>query len=1005
MSPTPKPLHPAARAHNLHDQESPTLTEYKEAIMHTPKGDPDLPAHLQNLATYFGERYQKLGHLQDLENALDNFRAAADLLPAGHPDLSSCLHDMALSLSDRFLRLGNIADLEEALKNNHAAVNLAAADDPDRDRYLQSLGACLRDRYKRFGHLDDLEAALKYKKAAVRLAKSGDPELPGRLQNLAVSFSDRYSRFGQIEDLDAALENYQAALARIPRNHPELPGYLQSVGFCLTDRYHRLGDLTDLEAAVARKKEAVKLTRRGHPFLPERLHSLAAAYIDRYRRLGDPADIYAALNNCAGAVASTPTGHPAQSKYLKNLAIGLRDLHQRFRAQADIDMAIQRIEEAIQATPPNDPDLGDSLHCLALCHRARYMDTRKAEDLQSAMESFTSAVERTSEGHPGLVTRLHGLSVALRYRYEMLGDVSELEMARKTNERAISLTPPDHPDLAVRIHDLVACLICRYQKFGDPGDMKSALSNCRKSFNMTTSQPMVAWGAALKWAAFAQEQNEPAACLEAYTSAFRLLPQILWVGNPLSAQQFATRTINIVRATSQIVCTCIDLSDLPLAVELLEQGLATTFQQMLQLKTNSDGLPPKDANRLEYLSSQLYSGMSDNPKALATEREELLNIIRKRPGLEYFLLPKPYAQLRQVASEGPVVILNAHQDHCDAIILIDPTANPVHVALPGVTLTELEQQRSLLADLIRGRDIRARGPESTRLDVHREGARSTEEWFGDMLNWLWSRVVSCIYAALDSRGKQSGRLWWCPIGAFVGIPLHAAAPSDKFIQSYTSTLGGLLDARLKKYEIRGRPTVGIVGVTHIGPNREAQLPAVPQEIAKIVSIFGPRQVQKLVDDKATVEAVKVQLQTCAWIHLACHGHQDDQDPPKSHLKLYGGDLELGTILRMALTSQFVFLSACQTAMGGMGDARMANEAFHLAGGFVAAGFRGAIGTMWSIMDEDGPGVAESVYTHLFADGATLKVTDAAKALQLATRKMRDERVGYERWVPFIHIGI
>jgi CHAT domain-containing protein len=100
--------------------------------------------------------------------------------------------------------------------------------------------------------------------------------------------------------------------------------------------------------------------------------------------------------------------------------------------------------------------------------------------------------------------------------------------------------------------------------------------------------------------------------------------------------------------------------------------------------------------------------------------------------------------------------------------------------------------------------------------------------------------------------------------------------------------------------------------------------------------------------------------------------------------------------------EFVFLAACQTAKG---DAGLVNESFHLGGGFIAAGFQGAIATMWSMMDEDGPVVAETVYIHLLGSGHRPRASDAAKALQLAVRSLRNAGVPYERWVPFIHLGI
>jgi hypothetical protein len=56
-------------------------------------------------------------------------------------------------------------------------------------------------------------------------------------------------------------------------------------------------------------------------------------------------------------------------------------------------------------------------------------------------------------------------------------------------------------------------------------------------------------------------------------------------------------------------------------------------------------------------------------------------------------------------------------------------------------------------------------------------------------------------------------------------------------------------------------------------------------------------------------------------------------------------------------------------------------------------------------DEDGPLVAEIVYSHLFRDGQQPQASDAARALQLAVRELRNRKVSYERWMPFIHMGI
>jgi CHAT domain-containing protein len=197
--------------------------------------------------------------------------------------------------------------------------------------------------------------------------------------------------------------------------------------------------------------------------------------------------------------------------------------------------------------------------------------------------------------------------------------------------------------------------------------------------------------------------------------------------------------------------------------------------------------------------------------------------------------------------------------------------------------------------------------------------------------------------------------------------------------------------------------LGVIGVTHTNPGRWNYLKGVGKEVKKIQSIVTSSPLECLEGERATPEAVKLQLQSCSWAHLACHGTQDLIEPTKSRLLLYGGDLELEAILRMALSNaEFVFLAACQTTMG---DAKLVNESFHLGGGFIAAGFQSAVGTLWSMHDDDGEPVAASFYTHLFRDGRQPQASDTAEALQVAVKELKAKKIPHERWIPFIHMGV
>jgi hypothetical protein len=55
-------------------------------------------------------------------------------------------------------------------------------------------------------------------------------------------------------------------------------------------------------------------------------------------------------------------------------------------------------------------------------------------------------------------------------------------------------------------------------------------------------------------------------------------------------------------------------------------------------------------------------------------------------------------------------------------------------------------------------------------------------------------------------------------------------------------------------------------------------------------------------------------------------------------------------------------------------------------------------------------VADVFYSHLFKDGQTsephIDITEAALALHLAVKKLRvEKKVSFQRWVPFIHLGL
>ncbi|KAJ7646371.1 CHAT domain-containing protein, partial [Mycena polygramma] len=963
----------------------------QEGVALTPHNHPARGDRLQNLAISFMHRYQHLGDLKDLEAALQRNQEAVALTPHDHPDRASRLQGLAVSLTDQYRRLGDLKDLAAALQRNQEAVALTPHNHPDRASRLQGLAVSFRDRYQRLGDLKDLEAALQRKQEALALTPHEHPDRASRLQELAASFTDRYQRLGDLKDLEAALQRKQEAVGLTPHDHPNRAYRLQGLAASFTDQYKRFGDLKDLEAALQRNQEAVALTPHDHPDRAYRLQGLAASFTDRYKRFGDLKDLEAALQRNQEAVALTPHDHPDRAQRLQGLGVSFTDRYKRLGDLKDLEAALDADQQAVALTPHNHPDRVYRLQGLAVSFRDRYKRLGDLKDLEAALQTHQDTVALTPHNHPDRVYRLQGLAVSFRDRYQRLGDLKDLEAALQRNQEAVALTPHDHPDRAYRLQGLAVSFTDRYERLGDLKDLEAASQSIREaiaitpqdhpdraptlqnlamfrklgnlldlhavhvhysaSFDLTSSTPENSWDHALSWASFSEEFDEPY-CILAYSKAFALLPEILWIGHAIPVRQDLVHRLEIADTTSKAVQACIQQSNLPTAVEFLEQGLATIFQQTLQLSSQPKDIPSEYAEALLDLSLQLYQGNPVNPITIVEKRNELLRKIRGTLGFEDFLLQKPYSVLCHASQGGPVIILTSHPDQCSAIIILNPTTKPIHLALLNVTLELLKSQQSSLKQLLGRCNARNRGQSfASRLFGRPEGfsLKPVEECFKNLLTWLWINIVSPVYEVMKCvsgkilHGTSTGRLWWLPTGAFTNLPLHACPPTDEFIHSYTTTLRSLLDAHGKTSNIPAQ--LAIVGVTHTDSNRSNYLRGVDEEVKRIITIVQEPTIHSLLGPNATVDAVKDHLQQCSWVHLGCHGIQSPGDPTvQSHLKLYEGDLDLETILRLSLpNAQFVFLAACQTAMG---DAKMTNESFHLGGGFMIAGFRSVIGTMW-----------------------------------------------------------
>jgi CHAT domain-containing protein len=280
----------------------------------------------------------------------------------------------------------------------------------------------------------------------------------------------------------------------------------------------------------------------------------------------------------------------------------------------------------------------------------------------------------------------------------------------------------------------------------------------------------------------------------------------------------------------------------------------------------------------------------------------------------------------------------------------------------------------------------------------------------NILRKLWNDIVDPVVQALrESEVHPGSRIWWCPTAEFTLLPLHAAGPyekhrdnfSDIYISSYTPTLATLIRARQRVS--RDASPQHFVAIGQGKPDRGRELKCVAPELAVVAQHIAPVvSFTSLADSHATVQGAFDALSQTQWLHLACHGMPNRQQPFESSFAMRDGPLTIREIIRSRWQNpEFAFLSACHTTVG---DKTSPDEAIHLAAAMQFSGFRSVIGSMWSVDDEAARQVVSAFYSKLVDGSGRLDCTRAAVALHKAVKTLR-KKISLEQQIVFVHIGI
>jgi CHAT domain-containing protein len=253
--------------------------------------------------------------------------------------------------------------------------------------------------------------------------------------------------------------------------------------------------------------------------------------------------------------------------------------------------------------------------------------------------------------------------------------------------------------------------------------------------------------------------------------------------------------------------------------------------------------------------------------------------------------------------------------------------------------------------------------------------------------------LSDLYESLVSRLEEDlaeRDLIIVPHGFLHCVPFHALKSGDEYLidrhnisYSPSASVFNLCSSKPSS----GKTNSVVMGVP------DPKIPFVLDEVHDASALLSNCTV--LVGPDATEEKLKTLGGQASILHIASHGQFRGDNPMFSSIYLGSSSLSLFDIYNIELDADLVTLSGCGT---GMSRIVSGDELVGLVRGFLYAGARSLLVSLWNVSDRSTAELMRAFYTHL------KQSKNISLSLCYAMREMRERYQHPYYWAPFILMG-
>ncbi|MFB7609547.1 CHAT domain-containing protein [Streptomyces gardneri] len=915
---------------------------------------------------------------------------------------------LSMALRDLYRVSGDLADLDAGIGHAERALGLCR----DREAPLNApvlhsmLGELLRLRYERSARREEYDRALHHTRQAVDLSPH-----PGAAPQWAIRVSNHalvVGLGGGAENLERAEALLREALGRADLGPGERTHLRHNLGAMLRQAAEATQDRELMRSAVLHLQLAdASAAEEGQRF-PELRRNLALAFHAQWQLERLPSLLEEAHSIVEAALADAPPGSPIRVLLLSDLGTLL-------------------VARASQTLAPGGKGTAETPGPEAV--ECALRDLRRAVGVLKGARDDTAA----GSAERGVYATQYG--EALSFLGLLTGDAGLVTRSFAAQREALRTLDEEGPHWVLPALFLADSLADEEEAPYE--DRREAAELYRRVAGHPMATPATQWRAAVARARILTGEQDWTGALDAYSTAIGVLPQLAWGG-----LDFDDR-LNVLSNTSQTVsdaaAVALQVGAPERALELLEHSRGLLLSYALDMRTDLETVrrcDPRLAAELELLRPERTSRGTRGTDDAGVHRrrrqhhwDQLVEQVRRQPGLAGFLRPVSSRELLDTSRHGPVVVLNSSALRSDALLLHEDR-------LTIVPLPLFRHAKAVLRA-----DALARSVHRSEVDgTAGEDRLEHVPYLTDVLDLLWRAVAEPLLRVLPptptptpTPGQHARtappRIWWCPTGVFNRLPVHAATRlpdpgdpddrggdslADRFVASHTPTLRALKAAREEADRASSRTTspVLLVGVGKRPPGTDhLPLNHVPREIDHVAELLPAAR--ELRDEEAGLDAVVRHLKESGWLHFAGHGEQDIANPDGvlylwDHVS--SGSLRIRDIAGLHLQrADLAYLSACETHRA---PTVHSDEPVSLAGALQLAGYRHVVASQWQLNSRRAHQIATTFYETLLRtpDGRTWPsgpeaAARSAYALHTAVGRLRTLRPdAVDMWAAYVHIG-